>query len=92
MVPLHRIELKSNVVAGSVAVGIHKSLPIPDVTFILGNDIGGGNVWKNDVEVLPHVAVPDKPLVHQCAQQNPDVFPACVVTRAMATRSSSSEG
>ncbi|KAG7476096.1 hypothetical protein JOB18_045213 [Solea senegalensis] len=92
VVPLHRIELKSNVVNGSIAVGICKSLPIPDVTFILGNDIGRGNVWKNDGEVLPHVAVPVKPLFHQCTQQHPDVFPACAVTRAMAACSSSSDG
>ena len=90
MVPLHRIELKSNVVTGSVAFGIRKSLPIPDVTFILGNGIGGGNVWKNNA-VLPQVAFPDKPLVHHCGQQHPDVFPACTVMRAMALHSSSSE-
>ena len=48
-------------------------------------------MWKSDAEVLPHVAVPDKPLVHQCVQQHPDVLPACVVTSAMAMHSSSSE-
>ena len=79
VVPLHQIEVKSSVVTGSVAVGICKSFPIPDVTFIIGNDIGGGNVWKNDVEVLPHMAVPDKPLVHHCAQQHPDVLRLCVL-------------
>ena len=91
VVPRQQIELKSNV-TGNVAVGICKSFPFPDVTFIPGNDIGGGNVWKNDAEVLPHVAVPDKPLVHQCVQEHPDVFPACAITCAMAISSSSSAG
>lgn len=79
VVPLHRIELKSNVVTGCVAGGN-----------TIGNDIGWGNVWKNDAEVLLHVAVPDKPLVHQCVQQHSNVIPACAVIRAMATCSSSS--
>ena len=99
VVPLHKINLSSNVVTGTVHVGtahvgVRKSLPIPGVTFILGNDIGLGNIWgKDGGEVLPQVAKPDPSLVHECVQQHPKVFPACAVTRAMAKkRSDSSEG
>ena len=94
LVPLHKIHLSSNVVTGTVHVGVRKSLPIPGVTFILGNDIGLGNIWgKDGGEVLPQVAKPDPSLVHECVQQHPKVFPACAVTRAMAKkRSDSSEG
>ena len=60
VVPLHRIHLNSNVVTGTVHVGVLKSLPIPGVTFILGNDIGLGNIWgKCGSGVLPQVAEPD---------------------------------
>ena len=90
IVPLHQIELKSNVLTGSVAVGVRRSLPVPGVTFILGNDIGGGNVWsRGNSEVFPQVAEPMEPMIHECAQKYPDVFPACAVTRAMARGNSS---
>ncbi|XDV53692.1 hypothetical protein PO909_022128 [Leuciscus waleckii] len=46
VVPLHQIILKSSVVTGRVAVGVRESLPIPDVSFILGNDLADGNVWN----------------------------------------------
>ena len=69
VVPLHRIELNSNVVTGTVHVGVRKSFPLPGVTFILGNDIGGGNVFPQAVE----------PVVLEGAQQHPVVFPACKV-------------
>lgn len=89
-VPLHRIELKSDLVTGSVAVGIRSSLPIPGVTFILGNDIAFANVWaKENSNVLPQVSALDSSSVHECVQKYPDVFPACAVTRAMARRSAS---
>lgn len=36
-----------------MAVGVRPSLPIPDVTFILGNDLAGGSVWSvsNDLRL-----------------------------------------
>lgn len=43
-VPLHRINLQSELVTGDVVVGVRPSLPVPDVTFILGNDLAGGSV------------------------------------------------
>ena len=90
IVPLHQIELKSNVLTGSVAVGVRRSLPVLGVTFILGNNIGGGNVWSRvKSEVFPQVAEPVELMIHEFAQQHPDVFPACAVTRAMAGGNSS---
>ena len=48
VVPLHRIELNSNVVTGTVHVGVLKSLLIPSVTFILGmiSDLGIFGFWS----------------------------------------------
>lgn len=39
VVPLHHIQLHSIVISGTVAVGVRQSLPIPGLSFILGNDI-----------------------------------------------------
>ncbi len=39
-VPLHRIHLNSKLVSGDVVVGVRAMLPVPGVTFILGNDLG----------------------------------------------------
>lgn len=35
-VPLHQVELRSNVISGQVTVGVVSTLPVPGVTFILG--------------------------------------------------------
>ncbi len=43
-VPLHRIHLSSAIVSGDVIVGVRSALPVPGITFILGNDLAGGNV------------------------------------------------
>lgn len=55
------------------------------MSFILGNDLAGGNVWNQvNSEVLPQVVtVPGKTAVHDCVEKNPDVFPTCAITRAM---------
>lgn len=89
-VPLHRIHLKCDLVTGDVVVGVRRSLPVPGVTFILGNYLAGGNVWTpSDVRPFPIVGP-----VHvgssgldECDQKFPAVFPACAVTRAMKKRS-----
>lgn len=44
-VPLHRIHLTSDLITGSVVVGVRVNLPVPGITFLLGNDLAGGNVW-----------------------------------------------
>ena len=43
-VPLHRVKLQSDLVAGVVTVGIRPSLPVKGVDLILGNDLAGGKV------------------------------------------------
>ena len=44
-VPLHRIHLAAAIVSGDVVVGVRSALPVPGITFILGNDLAGGTVW-----------------------------------------------
>ena len=43
-VPLHKVNLVSVLVTGSVGVGTRPTLPIKGVSLLLGNDLAGGNV------------------------------------------------
>ncbi len=81
-VPLHRIQLHSKLVSGDVGAG-SAMLPIPGVTFILNNDLAGGNVWENpDGGVPPIVALVVEGLNR--SSDCPNLFTACAITRAMA--------
>ncbi len=65
-------------------MGVLLFLPIPDVTFVLGNDLAGGNVWSCP-DVPPEVvSLPFVPIADECALKYPDVFSACALTRSMA--------
>lgn len=41
-VPLHRNHLSSAIVSGDDVAGVRSALPVPGITFILGNDLAGG--------------------------------------------------
>jgi len=43
-VPLHRIELQSDLVRGEVAIAVRHSLPVDGVHLILGNNLAGERV------------------------------------------------
>ena len=43
-VPLHKVNLVSDLVTGSVVVGTRPTLPIKGVYLLLGNDLAGGKV------------------------------------------------
>ena len=43
-VPLHKANLVSDLVTGSVVVGTRPTLPIKGVSLLLGNDLAGGKV------------------------------------------------
>ena len=87
-VPLHTVYLSSNLVSGTVKVGVQSSLPFEGVQLILGNDLAGEKVVVNAI-------VTDKP----CLEKSPDpveetipgLYPACVVTRAMSKKKESAE-
>lgn len=42
--PLHRISLQSDIASGEVVVAVRESLPVRDVTLLLGNDVGRESV------------------------------------------------
>uniref|UniRef100_A0A8C1RHP2 Gypsy retrotransposon integrase-like protein 1 n=1 Tax=Cyprinus carpio TaxID=7962 RepID=A0A8C1RHP2_CYPCA len=83
-VPLHRIELQSDLVQGEVVIAVRHSLPVDGVHLLLGNNLAGERVWR---DVPPPVVVKSVPSIPSGAdsslQSLPEVFPACAVTRAM---------
>jgi len=82
-VPLHNISLTSDVVSGTVAVGIRPILPVEGVDLLLGNDLAGD-------KVVVYPLVTDKPSLDSSPdpieEEFPDLFPSCTVTRAMAKK------
>ena len=76
-VPLHSIGLHSDLVSGTVAVGLRPILPVNDISMILGNDLAGDKVLAD-----PRVA--DVPCMATEREQVNSLFPSCAVTRAMA--------
>jgi len=75
-VPLHQIELISDIVSGLVVVGLQPSLPVQGISLILGNDIAGGKVEANP-------CVSDVPK-YDISNRNEILFPACALTWAVA--------
>jgi len=75
-VPLHRIDMKSELVSGSVVVGVRPELPVRGVSMLLGNDLAGG-------KVLPYPIVSPKPCTELDNDESSAIFPACAVTRSM---------
>ena len=82
-VPLHQVNLKSDLVSGTVTVGARPSLPIEGVHLILGNDLAGDKVVVNPVMTeKPEVTTTIDPI----EEEIPDLYPSCAVTRAMAQK------
>ena len=83
-VPLHKVELSSDLVTGSIVVGLRPSLSVKRVAMTLGNNIAGGQVDINS-------CVSDSPICDSgvspvLIESVPGLFPACAVTQAMAQR------
>ncbi|KAL2080855.1 hypothetical protein ACEWY4_022708 [Coilia grayii] len=82
-VPLHRVNLESDLVQGEVTIAVRPSLPVEGVHLILGNNLAGDKVWR---DVTPRLIVRDTPLNPPEADVGPeslsDVFTSCAVTRA----------
>lgn len=82
-VSLVTVRLQSDLVSGEVKVGLVDKLPVPGVSFIMGNDLAGGQV-----SVAPCVS--EQPMLESSRQQECEfsaLFPACAVTRSMSARS-----
>ena len=82
-IPLHHVNLSSDLVTGPVVIGIKPSLPFKGVHLLLGNDLAGDKVVVNPlVTDTPNIGQTDDPI----EQEIPDLYPSCAVTRAMAKK------
>ena len=79
-VPLHRIQLKSDFVSGSVVVGVKSTLPVEGISLLLGNDLAGGKVTA-DPCMSEHPSMQEDMVMLE--EEFPVLFPVCVTTRAM---------
>lgn len=83
-VPLHKINLQSDLVQGVLNIAVRPSLPVGGIHLLLGNNLAGERVWGS---VPPPVIVNTTPVIpdaNEASENVPDVFPACAVTRAMS--------
>ncbi|XP_076037748.1 uncharacterized protein LOC143023125 [Oratosquilla oratoria] len=80
---LGRVHLSRGIVQGPVTVAVSEqpSLPIPDCSLLLGNDIAGGLV-----QTPAPIILSDTPLTHnptdELEREQPNLFPSCAVTRS----------
>ena len=88
-VPLHNIDLSSDLATGLVAVGIRHSLPLKGVHLLLGNDLAGDKVVVDPL--LTNTPCVGQPPDH-IEQENPDLYPSCAVTRTMAKKANQYHG
>ncbi len=87
-VPLHKIQLSSDLVDGEVIVGATRTLPVPGIDLLLGNDLAGDKVVTNPI-------LTNQPIMSGSSEalENdfPGIFPACVVTRSKAKKQEKNE-
>ena len=82
-IPLHHVNLSSDLVTGLVVIGITPSLPFTGVHLLLGNDLAGDKVVVYPlVTDTPNIGQTNDPI----EQEIPDLYPSCAVTRAMAKK------
>ena len=71
--------LDSELLSGNVKVALVPELPVPGVTFLLGNDLGGAGM-------LPELMKKAEPLnsspTESLDKVSPHIFPVCAVTRS----------
>ena len=82
-IPLHHVNLSSDLVTGLVVISITPSLPFKGIHLLLGNDLAGDKVVVNPlVTDTPNIGQTDDLI----EQEIPDLYPSCAVTRAMAKK------
>ena len=86
-VPLVETYLHTSLFVGPALVGLVKEFSVPDMDFLLGNDLVGGRVTPTPVLY----EYPEKSATLQLEETFPELFPVCAVTRSMASCRSSPE-
>ena len=88
-VPLHRIALESNIMSGTIEVGVVSSQPMRDISMLLGNDLTGGEVILYQ-RVVAESSVSEK--TEKIVKRYSGVFPSCVINRAEAQKRAERKG
>ena len=92
-VPLHTIQLESELITGSVVVGIQQNLPIEGIALLVGNDLAGEKVLGNNfaggnvLSSTDSIKVEDP---NSTCETSVDTatHPTCTVTRGMKKKES----
>ncbi|XP_064093712.1 uncharacterized protein LOC135206254 [Macrobrachium nipponense] len=79
-VPRAKLHVDCNLFTGNTVVGVVDSLPIPNIDFLLGNDIAGARV-------IPDPVVVDTPLIENPVKdlEEKAMFQSCVVEHSLRT-------
>ncbi|XP_059838419.1 uncharacterized protein LOC132400909 [Hypanus sabinus] len=84
MVPLHKVIMDCELVAGPVEIGVRSEFPRTDADVLLGNDLAGGKVWAAMMPTRRPVTFVAPPL-------DSKIYPACAVTRSMSRKAAVNE-
>ena len=79
-VPRDRINLKSDLISGTVIVGVRPELPVKGMSMLLESDLAGGKVLPQPIITRDPCTEADK------HDESSVVFPACAVTRSMTRK------
>ena len=82
-VPLHEVNIKSNLINGNIVIGMRPSLPVESISLILGNDLAGEKVMV-DPRVVEKPRDDEK--TERLAEKFPGIFPASVVACSMKAK------
>ena len=87
-IPLHHVNLSSDLVTGLVVIGITPSLPFKGVHLLLGNDLAGDKVVVNPlVTDTPNIGQTDDPI----EQEIPDLYSSCAMAKRAILKYSNSD-
>ena len=76
-IPLHHVNLSSDLVTGHVVIGIKPALPFKGFHLPLGNDLAGDKVVVNPlVTDTPNIGQTDDPI----QQEIPELYHSCTVS------------
>ena len=81
-VPLHRVNLVSDVVSGSVVVGVLNTLPVKGVSMLSGNDLARGKVIAEPDVVMEPVTSAETDKIEE---EISSMIPSCGVTQAQGS-------
>ena len=82
-VPLHEVNIKSNLINGNIVTGMKPSVPAEGISLTLGNDLAGEKVMV-DLRVVEKPR--DYKKTEKLAEKFPGIIPASVVTRSMKAK------